>query len=119
MLVLITLTAASALTGCKTSRVGIVNSPYSSGQTHVEPVVYNGRRYNVAFRFQAAQNLYDVRISAAGRKLQGRAGDRKVVEQLATSAVRHFACPSGLKGQIVPGSQVHDGQAWKLKARCA
>jgi hypothetical protein len=102
----------------KTS-VMVVSSPYQSGQRHTEPVFYNGKHYEVSFTFNAVANVYDMTVSGSdGRPLGSTGGDRKTVESIAASAVRHFACPERQKGHIVVNSTRHDGTAWQLQARC-
>jgi hypothetical protein len=99
--------------------VMVVTSPYPSGQRHTEPVFYNGQQYEVSFTFNAIANVYDVTVSGnGGRPLGGTPGDRKVVEAITASAVRHFACPERQKGHIVANSTRHTGVAWELQARC-
>jgi hypothetical protein len=108
------------LSGCEQPKgVVIVSSPYADGAEHVEPIVYNGKRYDVSFRFQATGNVYDVRVEGRGRKLHSTAGDQKIVEQVGLSAVRHFACPTGQRGHVVSGSPQHGDDAWKMRIRCA
>lgn len=109
-----------AVSGCdKPSGATIVTSPYANGEEQKEPIIYNGKRYEVSFRFQAAGNLYDVEVTAERRKLGGTEGDRRVVEQVAMSAVRHFACPTGQRSQVVSGSARHGGSGWGMQVRCA
>lgn len=120
-LVVVTAFLMVALTaGCgKRSDVRVVSSPYSSGKSHTEPVVYNGKPYNVAFTYRASGDVYDVTVSGkGGRPLGGKAGDRKIVEQIATSTVRHYACSGSKKGRVVPGTPRHNGNKWSLQARC-
>ena len=120
--IVISVAIALALAGgCgKQSDVRVVSSPYSSGETHTEPVVFNGRPYTVAFAFKASDDAYDVTVAGKnGRPLGGQEGDRKIVEQIASSTVRHFACPDSKKGRIVPGSTKHVGDKWQMRARCA
>ncbi len=109
------------LSGCEKppSGVTIVSSPYADGVEHVEPIVYNGKRYDVSFRFKASDNHYDVTVEGRGRKIGATAGDQKIVEQVAISAVRHFACPTGQRGQVVSGSAQHAGSGWAMRVRCA
>jgi hypothetical protein len=99
--------------------VMVVSSPYQSGQRHTEPVFYNGKHYEVSFAFNAIGNVYDMTVSGSdGRPLGGTAGDRRTIEAIAASAVRHFACPERQKGHIVVNSTRHDGRTWQLQARC-
>jgi hypothetical protein len=108
------------VSGCEQPReVSVVASPYADGAEHVEPVVYNGKRYDVSLRFQPAGDHYDVIVAGKGRKLGGTPGDRQIVEQVAISAVRHFGCPTGQRGEVVPGSPRHAGMAWGMQVRCA
>lgn len=112
--------AALAAAGCQEARgVRIVSSPYADGVKHTEPVFYNGKHYEVSFRFNAGADLYHVTVAGKGRRLGGTPGDQEIVEQVAVSAVRHFACPTGQRGQVVPGSARHGDGAWALDARCA
>ncbi|MGI9463287.1 MAG: hypothetical protein ACR2OM_05080 [Aestuariivirgaceae bacterium] len=107
--------------GCtKTNNVNVVSSPYSSGKTHTEPVVFNGKPYNVGFTYRATQDAYDVTVAGkGGRALGGGDGDRKIVEQIGSSTVRHFACAGSKKGRIVPGSARPAGDKWQMQAKCA
>jgi hypothetical protein len=98
---------------------GRIASPYADGGEHVEPIVYNGKRYDVSLRFQPAGNVYDVTVAGNGRKLGGTPGDQQIVEQVAISAVRHFGCPTGQRGHVVSGSARHGGSAWGMQVRCA
>ena len=109
-----------ALSACEQpGNVEVVASPYADGEERVEPIVYNGKRYDVSFRFRKAGNLYDVTVDGNGRKLGGTPGDRQIVEQVAISAVRHFACPTGQRGEVVAGTPKHGGNAWDMQVRCA
>ena len=118
--ILVALILAAAV-GCeKRQDVNIVSSPYATGKTHTEPVVFNGKWYDVAFTFKASANLYDVDVSGkGGRPLGGGDGDRKIVEQIGTSTVRHFACRDSQKARLVPGSSRHAGTRWQMQARCS
>ena len=108
------------VSGCEQpSGVAVAASPYADGARYVEPVVYNGKRYDVSLRFQPAVKVYDVTVAGKGRKLGGTPGDRQIVEQVAISAVRHFGCPTGQRGQVVSGSARHAGSHWGMQVRCA
>jgi hypothetical protein len=108
-----------ALAACEQPAVRIVASPYADGVEHVEPVIYIGKGYEVSFRFSSAGNLYEVTVAGKGRRLGGTPGDQQIVEQVAISAVRHFACPTGQRGHVVPGTARHGGTAWGMQVRCA
>jgi hypothetical protein len=109
------------VSGCEQPPQGpaVVVSPYADGGEHVEPIVYNGKRYEVSLRFQPAGNVYDVTVAGNGRKLGGTPGDQQIVEQVAISAVRHFGCATGQRSQVISGSARHGGSAWGLQVRCA
>ncbi len=117
---MVTIGGVLVLAACQTqNNVRVVSSPYSSGKTHTEPVVYNGKPYNVGFTYRASRDAYDITVSGKnGRALGGSEGDRKIVEQIGSSTVRHYACPSSKKGRIVPGSSRHTGNKWQMQAKC-
>ena len=110
---------AAGLTACKSaSGVRIASTPYADGSRHTEPVNYNGKRYQVSFRYMPQNRNYLVEVAGKGRNLGARPGDRAIVEQVASSTVRHFACPNGQKATIVPGTAHHDRGKWRMNARC-
>jgi len=118
---LVVVVVGMVLAACASQKNGVtvVSSPYQSGQRQTEPVFYNGQQYEVSFTFNAIANVYDMTVSGSGgRPLGGTPGDRKVVEAIAASAVRHFACPDRQQGHIVANSTRHNGSAWELQARC-
>ena len=53
---------------------------------------------------------------SASRPLGGTAGDRKTIESIAASAVRHFACPERRRAHRGRSTRRHDGTAWQLQA---
>ena len=83
-----------------------------------EPVNYNGRMYRVTFRQKSGPGHYEVTVAAPGRKLGGTDGDRRIVEQIAASTVRHFNCRDGHRAHIVPGTQKHEKGRWIMQAKC-
>jgi len=109
------------LAGCESPapQARVVSVPVNADVAHSEPVYYNGKHYQVDFKYSRPLNAFNVKVSGKGRPLGGGEGDRKIVEQIAISAVRHFSCPSRFKGQVVPGTTRHTGSAWELQARCA
>ncbi len=116
------LATAFALAGCeqKSKNVNIVSGPPPQTKPRSEPVFYNGKNYQVDFAYAKAQGAYNVTVAGRhGRPLGGKPGDQKIVEQLASSAIGHFACLSSQKGRIVPGSASHGKGKWKMQARCA
>jgi len=111
---------ALTVTGCgKQNNVQTVSSLYRNGDTQTQPVIYNGKPYSVGFTYRSAQNLYDVTVSGkGGRALGSGGGDRKIVEQIGSSTVRHYACRDRQKGKILPGSARHTGKGWQMQAQC-
>lgn len=102
------------------SNINVVSSPYADGVNHTEPVFYNGRHYDVSFRFDAHANAYEVSVAGkGGRSLGSEAGDQAIIEAIATSTVRHFACAASQKASVMPGSPRHSDGRWSLQARCA
>ncbi len=105
---------------CAQNRARVVSSPYSNGVQHSEPIFYNGKNYKMDFRFQAARNAYDVKTSGkGGRPLGSKPGDQKIVSNVVSSAIRHFACARGQKATIIPGTAKSVNGAWRMQARCA
>ncbi len=112
---------AAILGGCAhAGDKGIGTSPNGAvvKGARTEPVNYNGRMYRVTFRQKSGPGHYEVTVAAPGRKLGGTAGDRRIVEQIAASTVRHFNCRDGHRAHIVPGSQKHGKGRWIMQAKC-
>ncbi len=105
---------------CEKSKTAatIVASPYGDGVEHREPVFFTGRHYNVTFRYIAERASYDMKVEGQGRTLGGGPGDQQIVEQVASSALSHFACPTKQRAQIVPETASHVAGVWTLQARC-
>jgi len=111
----------TAATACASrGHVTVVNSTYADGAMHTEPVFYNDKHYDVSFRYNAGIDAYDVTVAGkGGRRLGDKAGDQAIVEQIAASALTHFACPNGQKSAIVPGTSRHAGDRWTMQTKCA
>ncbi len=111
---------AAALSACARADNGVrvTSSPQVARASRSEPVNYNGRVYQVSLRFAPEKNAHRVTVAAPGRALGGTAGDRMIVEQVAKSTVRHFACPGRQKGRIIPGTQRHAHGKWHMLVRC-
>ncbi len=117
---LVLITATLLLAACeKKAEVQTVSSLYRSGETQSQPVIYNGKPYTVGFTYRSAGDHYDVTVAGkGGRALGGKDGDRKIVEQIGSSTVRHYACRDSQKGRILPGSSRHTGKKWHMQAKC-
>ena len=117
---LFAVSALVAVTACASrGHVTVVNSPYADGAMYTEPVFYNDKHYDVSFRYNTGINAYDVTVAGRkGRRLSDKAGDQAIVEQIAASAVTHFACANGQKSTVVPGSSHHADGRWTMQTRC-
>ncbi len=109
--------AATLLTGCATvpgPREAAANAAAERGW-RTEPVIYNGRRYQVAFRRRAG-GTFAVRISAPGRRLGATAGDGRIMRAVAEAAVHHFHCRSSQKARL-RNPRPENGR-WLMEASC-
>ena len=115
------LMSLTVLVACASkSQVTIISSEYANGISHTEPVFYNDKHYDVTFRYDAGINAYDVTVAGKnGRRLGSKDGDQAVIENIAASAVTHFACASGQRSAIVPGATRHNAGRWDTRAKCA
>lgn len=94
-------------------------SPYASGKLHVEPLFYNGKTYQVSMQHMVAQKVFNVNVSAPGRRLGKTSGDEHIVSEVGRNAVNHFACPDGQRAQVEPGSAKPAVNAgWDMRVRC-
>jgi hypothetical protein len=100
------------------TRPPVLASPYGDGIEHTEPVFFTGKHYNVTFKYVAAQASYEMRVEGDGHVLGPRPGDQKTAEQVASSALSHFGCPTKHRARIVAGSVSPVAGAWILQARC-
>lgn len=110
-----------AITACASrGHVTVVQSAYADGVMHTEPVFYNDKHYDVSFRYNAGLDAYDVTVAGRkGRRLGGKAGDQAIVEQIAASALTHFACANNQRSSIVAGTSTHANGRWTMQTRCA
>ena len=119
-LLLAVIAVLAMMTGaCTQNKARVVSSPYRDGTNHSEPVFYNGKHYKLRFKYVAHRDIYDVNVvGKGGRKLGGKPGDEKIVSDMVSSAIRHFACARGKKAFVVPGTPQHNNGAWNMQARC-
>jgi hypothetical protein len=80
-----------------------------------EPVFYNGSNYFVRYDYNAARGVFDVKVTGKDKPLGAR--DSKAASEIATGAVRFFACPKGQVGKI-SGKPSFSGGVWSMAARC-
>jgi hypothetical protein len=100
------------------NKPAIVASPYGDGIEHTEPVFFTGKHYNVSFKYSPVRASYAVKVEGEGHALGGGPSDRAIIEQVASSTLSHFACPTRQRAQIVPGTVSAERGSWILEARC-
>jgi hypothetical protein len=75
-----------------------------------EPVFYNGHTYRLDYSFQTASNSFAARVSGMKPTQQAEAVG------LTTSAIGHFACPSG-HGKLA-GTPSYETGVWSVPTAC-
>ena len=80
-----------------------------------EPIFYNGKHYMLAYSYNSALNVFDVKVT--GTTAAMKASDQKDAVAIATSSLGHFACPDGQHGKLAGDPQFAAG-SWALQARC-
>ncbi|WP_108883056.1 hypothetical protein [Anderseniella sp. Alg231-50] len=116
--------AVLAISACASEKPKLASinanpSPYAQGQSHTEPLFYNGRTYQVQFKHIVAQRVYSVNVSARGRSLGKTAADARIVSEVGRNAINHFACKDNQKAKILDGSVEPSTVGWNMRARCA
>jgi hypothetical protein len=111
----------AALAGCaaKGKEVLILSSPYADEAEHMEPVFFTGRHYEVTFRFDRARLAYATRVAGQGWEMTRSSIHESTAEQVAKSALSHFACPTKQRAGIVQGTMVYGEGAWRMEVRCS
>jgi hypothetical protein len=115
---LVSLSAVLALVACTQKPKVAAPKPGPQMQTasRDEPVFYNGHNYFVRYDFNPAKNAFDVTVKGKDKALGS--GDGKAASEIATGAVRFFACPKGQIGQVT-GKPSFSAGTWSMAARCA
>jgi hypothetical protein len=75
-----------------------------------EPVFYNGKTYTLKFA-PTEQGRYNVSVAGMSAKQQ------KDATNVATSAIRYFACPEGQTGKLTDQPRYTESE-WRMAARC-
>jgi hypothetical protein len=75
-----------------------------------EPIFYNGKTYTLKFA-PAGAGAYDVAVLGMSAKQQ------KDATNVATSAIRYFACPDGKTGKLTEQPRYTETE-WRMAARC-
>lgn len=102
----------------KPAEVAILSAPFADGQEHREPIFYNGRMYEVSYRFDAGSAAYALKVTGERRKvLKPTPANAENARQIAISSLSHFACPTRKRAQLL-GAAAHDGEGFTMKARC-
>lgn len=109
----------AGLSACKTASPPAPGLIPTDGSLHSEPVMFNGERYQVTFRYLGRLNGYHVAVKRRGRRLRASDKDRADALQVATSALTHYACPQGQKARPADGTLSYAERTWRLAARCA
>ena len=80
-----------------------------------EPVFYNGQQYLLKYTYDDSIGVFKVRVSGSSKPLGS--GDQAVAQDIASGALRHFACPKNQTGKI-RGAPVFSDGVWRMTARC-
>jgi hypothetical protein len=112
---------AVALVGCaaKGKEVLILSSPYADEAEHMEPVFFTGHHYEVTFRFSRARLAYATRVAGQGWEMTRSPDHQSTAEQVAKSALSHFACPTKQHAGIVKDTAVYGEGVWRMEVRCS
>jgi hypothetical protein len=106
------------LTACSgRSNVDVTSGGPKAVQTasRTEPVFYNGSEYKLAYDYNEALKVFDVRISGTTRPMKPDA--QKDAVNITLSSLGYFACPDGQKGRVTNKPTFAQG-TWSLQARC-
>jgi hypothetical protein len=106
------------LTACgDRSNVDITSGGPKTVQTEsrTEPIFYNGAEYKLAYDYNEALKVFDVRISGTTRPMKADA--EKDAVNITLSSLGYFACPDGQKGRVTNNPAFAKG-VWSLQARC-
>lgn len=117
---ILSLALAGLLSACAGSPSGVtvLNGPMSDGKPHREPVFFNGKIYNVSYRFDMGRMVYALKVTGQDRFLKASPANAQAATQLGLSSLSHFACPTRHPARMLPGTLAHDGEGYVLEARC-
>jgi hypothetical protein len=114
----IALLAVWLLTACTNQNSGVRVSrdappkpalaPVAKART--EPIFYNGKTYTLSFS-PGSSGVYAVSLRGMSDSQQ------KDATNVATSAIRYFACPDGKTGKLVEKPRYVEN-VWRMTARC-
>ena len=111
------LLAAFLLAGCSQPKEVDISRGSQKVQTasRTEPIFYNGKHYNLRYSYNESISAFDMKVN--GTTATMKAADQKDAEAIATSALRHFACPDGQRGRLSSTPKYSSG-TWSMQARC-
>jgi hypothetical protein len=120
LLILLCLTTSGGwLAGCgQKSAVTVLSSPYADGIEHAEPVFFTGKHYLLKFKYDSSRSSYAVRLSGTDTTLAATDGDRRLVTQIVSASLSHFACPTKWRAVVDAASMQHGDAVWSMDARC-
>jgi hypothetical protein len=107
--------ALALLAACSQKEAGDVRFTHNAASpvqtaSRSEPVFYNGRTYRLDYSYQTTSNSFDARVSGMKQTQMADAVG------LTTSAIGHFACPSG-RGKLA-GTPSYETGVWSVPAAC-
>jgi len=109
----------TACTGTETAKAPLPARPVVTSNKN-EPVIFNGQKFLVSFEYKPEASAYDVAVRRSGKALRDRESDRKDAEQVARSALTHYACPSSTKAQRIDDQVAFSKSGeWRSWLRCA
>jgi hypothetical protein len=105
--------AFALLAGCTTGSKVTFNRGTATVQTasRSEPIFYNGKTYQLDYKYIEGQGAFDMKVSGLSPKQQQDAMN------IATSGLSYFACPDGQRGKIM-GLPIYVGKKWTAYAKC-
>jgi hypothetical protein len=115
-LVPVALLCALAACAQKPKIAKVDTGPKVQTASREEPVFYNGNNYLVRYDYNPGTKAFDVTVSGKEKPLGPK--DAKAASEIATGAVRFFACPKGQIGQV-SGKPSFAAGVWSMAARCA
>ena len=88
---------------------------------HDEPVIFNGQKFIVSFKYGVADKVYDVEVRRASRPLSAKKeSDLKDAAQVASSTLTHYACPGSTKARPTLAEPLLSKKgAWTTQLRCS
>lgn len=108
------------LAGCvqKQAPVTVLAAPIADGKERREPVFYNGKMYEMSYRFDAGLAAYALTVDRKPGAMRANPENAAAARAIGTSSLSHFACPTKLRAQLLPNSLRHSGQGYMMLARC-